>query len=123
MSKTVVRCCGISFRDSPTTIVQSLLVKLPLVYCLALVELAAWPYRRLLGQSGRTTLLRSLLESQFSQIREAAVAPRLRCVLASRFYHLSPRLSGFIFRTFNFLLLSAVWCAAASVTVLMAKLL
>jgi hypothetical protein len=82
-----------------------------------------WPVRLLLGRTGSSTIVDELLRSQFSRIRDASLVPRTRCRVATKFFHLSPRLSGFVFRTFNFVMLSVCLSAAMAVTVLTANYL
>ena len=105
MSMFSTGCCGADFRSDDVTFVGLWSLSVPLV----LLFTPAALLRPLLGQSRLRRFADVLVFANMDLIRRASLMPGLRCWVAGTLYRLSPRLSGAVYRCFNFSLLCTLW--------------
>lgn len=97
-------CCGELPRSHGVTLVGIATICVPL----ATVFLALRPLLWVTAGTRFGRIARSLAQSNARLIAETPLFPRLKCKVAGGSYRISPLLSGFVFRNFNFLFLLGV---------------
>ncbi|MFH2203257.1 MAG: hypothetical protein ABIJ96_09105 [Elusimicrobiota bacterium] len=117
MSVFETGCCGADFRSERVTFTGLWTLSVPLIYLTAPAS-ALGP---LLGRGRTRRFIDILLRANMDLIRRATLIPGLRCALAGALYPLSPRLSGFAYKHFNFTLLSLLWAVVLAVIFLLAR--
>lgn len=115
MSDKKIRCCGISFQDSPTTLLNIAMLQVPTLCLLAVISVVLLPIRLVFRKEATPFVLFTLLKAKHANIKNASLFPQLRCVLAGKVFSLSPRLSGLVFNGFNLAVFSTCWCIATVV--------
>jgi hypothetical protein len=116
-----IQCCGSSLEGRRISLPALASFCFPAVLILTVV----WPVVRLLSVMAPflrsfADALRTILEANLLLIRQADVAPMIKCSLSSRLISRSPRLAGLAFRHFNFAVFTAVFVAGVALVLAMA---
>jgi hypothetical protein len=93
-------CCGEDLKTLRISRLGVLTLGLPLAVVCVVLRPALW----LLARTSTGRVLLALAAANDRLVAEAAVSSRTKCRLSGALYAVSPRLSGFVFRHFNFLI-------------------
>jgi len=111
-----IECCGGGMQDRGVTLFGLLTLSLPLIGVLSLLAPLTWVLARASRPLARAHgVLTTVIAANLRLIREAQVAPMLKCRLSGRVMPYSPWLAGWMFRQFNLIVLSTAFLAAATV--------
>lgn len=119
MSVFKTGCCGADFKTDEVTFTGLWSLSVPLIYVFA----PAAALGPLLGEGRLRRFVRVLLTANLDLVRRASLIPGARCSLAGTLYNFSPRLSGVLYRYFNFILLSSIWAGLLTLIAGVSRLL
>ena len=109
-------CCGSGFRKEGVTLWGLATLSLPL----ALFSACILPLFFLLGLvNSRMRRLKEMLliiiRANLALIHSTPLSPKARCVVSGKIFSISPKISGAIYRSFNFSLLFFLWVSFITV--------
>ncbi|MDP7322303.1 MAG: hypothetical protein QF441_16995 [Bacteriovoracaceae bacterium] len=105
--ETKTKCCGSDFRRDDIPFIGLLTLAFPLVVLTFFLRPISFFMRFL--QKKKKTILDVLYESNLNLIVQAMILPQLKCSLASLLYSISPKLSGGVFKLFNFFIIIIIY--------------
>ncbi|ATH09269.1 hypothetical protein BIY24_15355 [Halobacteriovorax marinus] len=100
-----LECCGAEFEKSHISLLGLLTLSFPLVILLTVLKIILFPIILM----KKISIIDSLINVNHKLIRQKNILSRYKCNLASAVFKVSPRLSGLIFKYFNFSILVFIW--------------
>jgi hypothetical protein len=115
-----IECCGSSLEGRRISLAALATFSFPAILILGVL----WPIVRILSvvvpfARGFADVLRTILDANLVLIRQAEVAPMIKCSVSSRLISRSPRLAGLAFRHFNLAVFAAFFMVGLSVVLVM----
>jgi hypothetical protein len=110
-----IECCGSSLQGKSISIAALFTLSFPLVLILTPVALAlqlmsiGLPFLR-----GLSEFLRTVLKANLTLIREADVAPMMKCQMSGALIRRSPLLAGWAFKNFNLTVFVVIFLVGVS---------
>ena len=103
------KCCGSDLAQENISILGVISFSFPLVVILFPFWIINWLFSILKINLPMKLVVNSLMNSNLKLINMVTVLPNLKCKIAAILYRISPFVSGFIFKWFNFFLVLIVY--------------
>lgn len=107
-------CCGGDLRRNEISLFGLLSLSLPLVFLSGALLVLSFPFFPVPIVKKTHQKLRIVLRANLTLIHQQALVPKFRSYMAACLFRISPRLSGWVYRSFNFCLLSAIYIVVLS---------
>ena len=103
-------CCGFHFQEKGPNVFGLMTLSVPLLLLGGIV----FPASALItALTGRFAKVRDaavvIIKANVRLINKTPLLPKLRCSLSARFFPVSPRMAGLVYKSFNVVLLFAAW--------------